>query len=90
MNARNILVICPDRRMLAETVPLVSQNLPLAPMVEITHYPERVALQELLQTKPPTLCFLDIGLQPGFWLPRPAANGRHGAEHSGRGDPERQ
>ena len=46
--------------MLGETLPLISQNLPLTPVVEMTHYPEHAALQELMKVKPPTLCFLDM------------------------------
>jgi pilus assembly protein CpaE len=60
VNTRNVLVICPDRRMMAESAPLLSQSLPLTPLVEVNHYPERAALLEILETKPPGICFLDM------------------------------
>ena len=60
MNARNILVVCPDRHTLAELIPLVSQHLPLTPVIEVTHYPDRKAITELVNSKAPTLCFLDF------------------------------
>jgi pilus assembly protein CpaE len=46
--------------MIGELVPLLSQNLPLTPVAEINHYPERAALQEVIETKLPSLCFLDM------------------------------
>ena len=60
LNSRSVVAICPDRRLLGELVPLLSQHLPLTPFAELTVYPERAVLQELLTTKPPTLAFLDM------------------------------
>jgi len=58
-NRQNVLAICPDQRMLSELKPLISQHLPLTPVVEITAYPERQALQTAMSSQAPTLCFLD-------------------------------
>jgi pilus assembly protein CpaE len=61
--------------MIGELVPLLSQNLPLTPVVEINHYPERNALLEVLETKPPSLCFLDMASNEdyGFFVLRELA-----------------
>lgn len=59
MSARNILVICPDRKVLSDLSPLLSQYLPLVPVQDIGHYPEARQLDQLI-AKRPTLCFLDV------------------------------
>jgi pilus assembly protein CpaE len=46
--------------MLADLVPLLSQNLPLTPLTEMNHYPDRAALAEIVGAKPPSLTFLDM------------------------------
>jgi len=60
LNSRNILVICADKKVLGELSPLISQHLPLTPVTEITHYPDRGALANVVGSTPPTLCFLDM------------------------------
>lgn len=60
MSAKNILIICPDRRLLGDLAPLISQGLPLAPVVELTHYPDRRSLMGMIGAKPVSLCFVDI------------------------------
>ncbi len=60
MSARNILVICPDRKVLTDLSPMLSQFLPLVPAHDITHYPDRSQTEQLVHAKQPTLCFLDM------------------------------
>ncbi|MFN7919820.1 MAG: hypothetical protein U0Q16_06965 [Bryobacteraceae bacterium] len=57
---RSILVICPDRKMLGELAPLISQHLPLTPVIEITHYPNRKEISEGVAATSPGLCFLEV------------------------------
>ena len=60
LNTRNILVIAPDRKVRGELLPLISQHLPIAPVHELTDYPDRGPLVEAL-SRQPGLCFLDMG-----------------------------
>ncbi len=46
--------------MLTDLVPLISQHLPLTPVVEMTDYPDRQALSGLLASPSPNICFLDV------------------------------
>ncbi len=64
LNQRNILVVCPDRGMLGELLPLLSQLLPLTPVSQINHYLDKKALADLVATNPPALCFLDVASRP--------------------------
>ncbi len=57
---RSVLTICPDRRMLSELTPLISQQLPMTPVFELTVYPDRQVLAEVIASHFPTLCFLDV------------------------------
>jgi pilus assembly protein CpaE len=56
--------------MLGELVPLLSQSLPLTPVMEMANYPDRASLQAAVQEAPPSLCFLDIAsnLDYGFYI----------------------
>ena len=68
MNSRNILVICDDKRLRAELKPLISQHLPLTPITEVDHHPDRSALTAIVSSKPPTLCFLDVASNKDYGL----------------------
>ncbi|MGH9674703.1 MAG: hypothetical protein ACRD44_16105 [Bryobacteraceae bacterium] len=46
--------------MLSELAPLLSQQLPLTPIFELTVYPDRQVLAEVMNSHSPTLCFLDV------------------------------
>jgi pilus assembly protein CpaE len=46
--------------MLAELAPLIRQQLPVIPLVDVTTYPDRQTLSELVASHSPTLCFLDV------------------------------
>ncbi|MBK5292434.1 MAG: AAA family ATPase [Acidobacteriia bacterium] len=59
MKPRNILAICPERKLLGELKPLITQHLPLTPVAEVSYYPDRSALAEIVGSEPPSLCFLD-------------------------------
>ncbi|MBM3738422.1 MAG: hypothetical protein FJW39_21785 [Acidobacteria bacterium] len=60
MSARSTLVICQDRRILSDLAPILSQSLPLVPSRDITHYPDRGQMGQLLAQAPFPLCFLDV------------------------------
>jgi pilus assembly protein CpaE len=58
---RSILVVCPNNRLLGELGPLIAQHLPLTPIIEITHYPNRKEIADGVAATQPGLCFLDVG-----------------------------
>ena len=64
LNARNILLICPDRRLCGELTPLLSQALPACTVYETPQYPVGRAIDNLIQSKAPALCFLDMSANP--------------------------
>ncbi|MEZ5351753.1 MAG: AAA family ATPase [Bryobacteraceae bacterium] len=57
--SKNILVICPERRLMGDLIPLLSQHYPSASVEQVTQYPDRKTVSQLLsQTRP--LCFVDV------------------------------
>jgi len=58
------LLISPSRSMRAELLPLVAQQLPLAPVFELESYPSRAALAETVADQAANLCFLDVTSDP--------------------------
>jgi pilus assembly protein CpaE len=61
LQAKKILVICPERALMAELIPQLSQHLPMTPVIEQTEYPNRKQLIDLLNSHQPGLCFVDVG-----------------------------
>ncbi len=61
MQDKSILVICPERQVYSELTPLVSQLLPLTTVVEVSTYPDRKEVGELLAKHQPWLCLVDVG-----------------------------
>lgn len=60
MSATSSLVICPDRQILSDLAPLLSQCLPLVPVLDVGHYPDRAQIDKVAAIKKPTLCFLEV------------------------------
>ena len=58
------LLISPSRSMRAELLPLVAQQLPLAPVLELESYPSRATLAEAVAEQAANLCFLDVTSDP--------------------------
>jgi pilus assembly protein CpaE len=58
------LLISPNRAVTAEITPLLAYGLPLAPIHDVTAYPSRRQLIDLMRTAEPKLCFLDFSTQP--------------------------
>lgn len=58
------LLISPSRAMRAELLPLVAQQLPLTPVLELESYPSRAALAEAVAERAANLCFLDVTSDP--------------------------
>jgi pilus assembly protein CpaE len=58
-----VLLICPNRSVMAEITPLLSYGLPLAPVQEVNTYPNRRQLVGLMSTVDPKICFLDLSNQ---------------------------
>lgn len=59
-DASQVLVISPSRRIIADLMPLFSQNLPAAKVVEVTSFPDRRHLSDILTKGSTDLCFLDV------------------------------
>src|SRR5215203_2782415 len=55
-----VLLICPTRGVIAEVTPLLAHGLPLAPIHEVTSYPNRRSLMDLITPVEPKICFLDV------------------------------
>lgn len=53
------LLICPNKRLNTEVVPLVARAMPLAPIHNLTAWPARSQLVDLLRTFDAKLCFLE-------------------------------
>ena len=58
------LLICPNRQMGTEISPLLATALPLAPVQDISAYPNRKQLVELTRSFEPKLCLLDFSSDP--------------------------
>jgi pilus assembly protein CpaE len=54
------LLICPAKAVLNELRPMLAHGLPLAPIHDVSVYPNRLQLVELIRTFPPTVCFLEV------------------------------
>jgi pilus assembly protein CpaE len=54
------LLISPNRTIVGELNPLLSQHLPNTPVFEMQSYPNRQAVAEFSGAKGPNLCFLDL------------------------------
>lgn len=54
------LLICPSKTVAAEITPLLSYGLPLAPVYDVTMFPNRRQMVDLLKTSDPVLCFVDM------------------------------
>jgi pilus assembly protein CpaE len=54
------ILICPDKGMVAELMPMLAYGLPLAPIHDITTYPNRRQLADLAKSFEPKLFFLDF------------------------------
>ncbi|MEZ5401632.1 MAG: AAA family ATPase [Bryobacteraceae bacterium] len=57
--SKTILVICPERRLMGELIPLLSQHFPALPVDQVQQYPDRARLSQLLANGH-ALCFLDV------------------------------
>ena len=55
-----VIVISPSRNYIAELLPVVSNEMTDAPVIEIGGYPASAALQELPLGSMPSVCFLDV------------------------------
>lgn len=54
------LLICPNRKLTAELMPLLQQHVPPLPVAELAEYPNRAGLQEISRAEPANICFLDV------------------------------
>ncbi len=54
------LLISPNRTIVNELMPLLSQHLPNTPVFELQSYPTRQSVTEFSGSKGPNLCFLDL------------------------------
>lgn len=54
------LLICPQKKLNADLSPLVAKALPLAPIQNLTGYPSRPQMVDLLRTFPAKICFLEF------------------------------
>lgn len=54
------LLIAPQRRIITDLKPLLSQHMPTAQVTELGSYPPRNTVADVLATHRPTLCFLDM------------------------------
>jgi pilus assembly protein CpaE len=54
------LLICPQKKLNADLSPLVTKALPLAPIQNLTGYPSRPQLVDLLRTFAAKICFLEF------------------------------
>ena len=59
-DASRVLVISPSRRIIADLAPLFSQNLPATKVVEVSGFPDRRHLGDILSKGSIDLCFLDV------------------------------
>jgi pilus assembly protein CpaE len=55
-----VLVICPQRQMMAEIVPLLSSTVPLAPVQKLATFPDKKQIAEALAGFDAKLCFVDF------------------------------
>lgn len=54
------LLICPQRQMMAEVLPLLASTVPLVPLRKLTGFPDKKQLLESLAGFDARLCFLDF------------------------------
>lgn len=54
------LVICPQRQMMAEVVPLLASTVPLVPLRKLSTFPDKKQLLEAIAGFDARLCFLDF------------------------------
>jgi len=54
------LLLCPDAKMMAELLPLLTHNIPGVQIQSVKEYPESGVLAELVVNQHPRLCFLDV------------------------------
>jgi pilus assembly protein CpaE len=59
-DASRVLVISPSRRIVADLMPMFSQHLPSAKVVEVNGFPDNRHLVDILSKGPIDLCFLDV------------------------------
>ena len=64
------LFICPNQKIIRDLAPLIRSHLPNFTGADLTAYPMRHQLTEVLATETPNLCFLEIGepREPGLAL----------------------
>src|SRR4051794_368156 len=67
-DARSIftLLICPEKKLNGELLPMVSKALPLAPVQNLSAFPDRRQLSGILRTFEARLCFLEFRGNEGF------------------------
>lgn len=54
------LLICPNRSVTQELLPLLTEQLPRMPVFEMQDYPVRQVVAELSGSQAPNICFLDL------------------------------
>jgi pilus assembly protein CpaE len=59
-----VLAVSPDRKLMSELVPLLSQLMPAASVVEMNQFPDRKLIAEMARSEKPSLIFLDVANFP--------------------------
>lgn len=63
-----VLLVCPNAQMSKELAPLLSENLPFAPVMELKDYPARADLADMLQSQTPNIALVDVATNPEWAL----------------------
>ena len=59
------LVICPQRQMMAEALPLLAATVPLVPVRKLADFPDKRQIAEAVAGFEPRLCFLEFSSHAG-------------------------
>ena len=57
-----VLVVSADRKLKNELIPVLGQELPMAPLVDLSQMPDRRLIAEMASGERPALIFLDVGI----------------------------
>ncbi len=58
------LLVCPNAKMMAELLPLLTHNIPGVQLHSVKEYPESSFLADFVVNQHPRLCFLDVDTDP--------------------------
>lgn len=59
-----VLIASSERKLKSELIPVLSQELPMAPLVELAQMPDRRLIAEMASGERPALIFLDVTTNP--------------------------